>query len=507
MDTFEAANADQQAKAAQRVADAAETRHDTEVTLAKGDIALADTPERVAARLDRLSRYHGEVQPVDPTALAEQDPTAVEDASRMLERIIGSEDYVHVRYLDAGVVAARAVGRISIRDVRGRVVGFGTGSLVSTQLLLTNHHVLTDAAVAGRSVVEFDFQDGLDGLPLATVTLGLDPDRLFLAHEDLDYALVAVKATPEELARFGWNPVIEAEGKAILGDFVTIVQHPSGEKKRVALRDNQVVGLPGDFMHYRADTKPGSSGSPVFNDQWEVVALHHAASRPRATRASSSTRASASAGSWPTPGARPPTSRRRRRPWSRRCWRSPPTSGPRSPPPRSSPRPRPRRPRRRSAPRRPWRRVPPRSAAAPADSTTARAHRGTVAAGRPGRPAAERPRSECEPPSQPCRRCRAGRAPQPGRSMGLPGDPGPLAPTRKSRSAPVSACCMCSMYRRCQPRSGDANAPATVGAGVRRVGSSSGTFSCSRRCGTSSTIGSPSWMSASRPPAAASGAT
>ena len=32
-------------------------------------------------------------------------------------------------------------------------------------------------------------------------------------------------------------------------------------------------------MHYSADTEPGSSGSPVFNDQWEVVALHHASVR------------------------------------------------------------------------------------------------------------------------------------------------------------------------------------------------------------------------------------
>src|SRR6185369_4641513 len=27
--------------------------------------------------------------------------------------------------------------------------------------------------------------------------------------------------------------------------------------------------------HYEGDTEPGSSGSPVFNDQWELVALHH----------------------------------------------------------------------------------------------------------------------------------------------------------------------------------------------------------------------------------------
>ena len=40
--------------------------------------------------------------------------------------------------------------------------------------------------------------------------------------------------------------------------------------------ENQVTGMPEErFLHYQTDTAPGSSGSPVFNDQWEVVALHH----------------------------------------------------------------------------------------------------------------------------------------------------------------------------------------------------------------------------------------
>jgi hypothetical protein len=35
------------------------------------------------------------------------------------------------------------------------------------------------------------------------------------------------------------------------------------------------VDILDNFVHYRTDTAPGSSGSPVFNDQWEIVALHH----------------------------------------------------------------------------------------------------------------------------------------------------------------------------------------------------------------------------------------
>ena len=29
-------------------------------------------------------------------------------------------------------------------------------------------------------------------------------------------------------------------------------------------------------LQYTTDTMPGSSGSPVFNDEWHVVAIHHA---------------------------------------------------------------------------------------------------------------------------------------------------------------------------------------------------------------------------------------
>ncbi|WP_083730834.1 serine protease [Protofrankia sp. BMG5.30] len=266
------------AAVAARVADRSEQRQGKIAVLReRGGIARADEPARVATRIDRLARFYPDVRPVSPAAVAAGEPAATAAASAVLERILATNDLLGVGYLEGGVAAARSVGRVVIRDGRGRLAGYGTGSLVSPELLLTNHHVLPDARTAGFSGVEFDYQDAPDGRPLAPVPFALDPARFFIADQRLDFALVAVRAAPAELARFGFNRLFEGEGKAIVGDFVTIIQHPGGGKKQVALRENRIVDLLDLFLHYETDTEPGSSGSPVFNDQWEIVALHHAA--------------------------------------------------------------------------------------------------------------------------------------------------------------------------------------------------------------------------------------
>jgi endonuclease G len=226
-----------------------------------GGIGLADEPRRVVARLDRLTpNWSGA-------------PLPLEAAGEVLEKIIGSVDFVGVNYLMRGVMAAHAVGRVVIGEAgKG---SFGTGSMVSPRVLLTNHHVLESAAIAGESTIEFDFEDGPDGQPRQSRSFRFAPEELFIADKDLDFALVAVNPAGGALDGYGFNPLIEAEGKAIVGDFVTIVQHPNAQRKQVALRENRIVDVVETKMHYEADTEPGSSGSPVFNDQWEIVALHH----------------------------------------------------------------------------------------------------------------------------------------------------------------------------------------------------------------------------------------
>jgi len=202
-----------------------------------------------------------------------RDSSFQELEDRLFERIIGRNNLVDIGYFDGAIRASKTVARVKVQGPSGS--GYGTGFLVSPRLLLTNQHVLATAEDARQSQAEFNYQAGA-----VPVVFALDPGILYLSSpmKELDYALVAVSplsldGTP--LSAFGWNKPIELQGKAIVGEYLNVIQHPGGLPKQVALRDNLLIDILDDYVHYETDTLRGSSGSPVFNDQWEIVALHH----------------------------------------------------------------------------------------------------------------------------------------------------------------------------------------------------------------------------------------
>jgi endonuclease G len=254
-----------------RFAERQSIRQEREAKIRSGALLEADSPDRVLKRVQHLARMEIETEGVGlPAPDQAQGP-----GLRTLERIIGKTDLMSVRFLELGSQIARTVGRIHVRRPDGNVLGYGTGFLVSPRLLLTNNHVLTDAGVAAPSRVEFDFQEGVDGRLQSSIFVNLDPEAFFATDKPLDFSVVALKGDVGKVASYGWNGLSAAEGKIIVGEYVTIIQHPGGKRKQLALRDNQVVDVLDTYLHYRTDTSPGSSGSPVFNDQWEVVGLHH----------------------------------------------------------------------------------------------------------------------------------------------------------------------------------------------------------------------------------------
>lgn len=196
-----------------------------------------------------------------------------------IERILGKSDLFPISYLEMGLKVSNAICRISIRNSKGNVVGYGTGFLIAPFTLMTNNHVIDSPESALHSIAEFNFQDDIHFMPCPTYNYRLDPDKLFITNEELDYTIVAVKdnkSSGRSLEDFGMIPLEPMAGKILTGEYVSIIQHPKGGPKSVTLRENQVSNILDHFIHYLTDTEPGSSGSPVFNDQWVLVALHHA---------------------------------------------------------------------------------------------------------------------------------------------------------------------------------------------------------------------------------------
>ncbi|MDX2187137.1 MAG: DNA/RNA non-specific endonuclease [Opitutaceae bacterium] len=198
------------------------------------------------------------------------------DTDKLLERIVNGNDLQDVNYLARGTKASRAIARI---EIGGLQPGFGTGFLVGPRLLLTNHHVLPSAEIAAQSRAHFSYERDQEGRLQTGTHFKFVPDVFFHSDPDLDFALTAVSPSAEqgatELDSFGTLPLIETVGKVLIGEWLTIIQHPNGEPKQVCVRENQLLRIDTDVVWYSTDTRAGSSGSPVFNNDWVVIALHH----------------------------------------------------------------------------------------------------------------------------------------------------------------------------------------------------------------------------------------
>ncbi|HEV3166564.1 MAG TPA: serine protease [Isosphaeraceae bacterium] len=189
-------------------------------------------------------------------------PTAVH------ELILDASELLPFDFLRTGDRLGRAVVKIQCED--GAV---GTGFLVAPGILLTNNHVLPDVRTATGSyaLANYESYPTSDALGRPAVA-PLDPTVLFISNPDLDFTFCGVQG----LDFLGTIPIDRNSSHISLLEYVNIIQHPRGRPKEVALQDNRVVKADNVVLHYACDTEPGSSGSPVFNNRWRLVALHHA---------------------------------------------------------------------------------------------------------------------------------------------------------------------------------------------------------------------------------------
>lgn len=226
------------------------------------------TPELPAPGLDAGERSRTvltDTPPVESAAGAEalQGPTI---------------DLVGVEFLSRGRLAANAVGRVAFRSGRAQ----GSGFLVGPGLLLTNNHVIRDTQQAATMMVQFDYEAGDDGLDRPVTSFAFESAGVFVTDpiEGLDFTLISIGeriSGSKSLESFGYIPLSDAKDKHMLGELANIIQHPQGDLKQLVVRENNLISRDetANVLHYLADTERGSSGSPVCNNNWEPIALHH----------------------------------------------------------------------------------------------------------------------------------------------------------------------------------------------------------------------------------------
>ena len=201
---------------------------------------------------------------VDPIKRKKDRLVAEKEISRFFEKINLGKDFLPARYLKEGAKRANAVCRIVTPN------SLGTGSLIANgNFIMTNNHVIGSESVAGASTAEFGYEIGAN-----KVRIALKPDQFFTTDRKLDFTIVACDSGP--LSDVDPIPLLRNPATVTRDEQVNIIQHPSGRRKEIAIHNNKVKRIKDLVIHYETDTEPGSSGSPVFNNEWDLVALHHA---------------------------------------------------------------------------------------------------------------------------------------------------------------------------------------------------------------------------------------
>jgi hypothetical protein len=227
--------------------------------------------------------------------VAEEAARAVEkEGSKGLEKNFLGESTFSLANIRDMLDACSSVGCVTNKTgarlgtgflIDGAWLGFGSAGLV----FVTNAHVISDqlpkAILPDNARVMFEIESELAGTPvfykIDRVLGTCPPTRLGTSSDGaLDFTVVTLRSegqAPGQLKALkpaACLPLIEKNAKAY------VVGHPLGSGLQISLHDSVLLDIDDAerLVHYRTPTDPGSSGSPVFNTEWEVIGLHHGGS-------------------------------------------------------------------------------------------------------------------------------------------------------------------------------------------------------------------------------------
>ncbi|MDJ0580693.1 effector-associated domain EAD1-containing protein [Crocosphaera sp.] len=191
-------------------------------------------------------------------------------------------DYWDVGFLKRAIEQSASVCRL---EMPTRQI-IGTGVLITPNKLLTNYHVLRPSEEdsletnALNTVLKFGCFTSDMGQETEGKSFKLDketPILCFSKTENLDYVLLQIEpliSQDKKIKPARWSPQklpMEKMG-------INVLQHPEGDSMKLSISQDGVTGVyqQNGLVQYVNKTSLGSSGSPCFDENWFLVALHHA---------------------------------------------------------------------------------------------------------------------------------------------------------------------------------------------------------------------------------------
>jgi endonuclease G, mitochondrial len=208
-------------------------------------------------------------------AIAWQGP---DDELELQSFLKPNPDMMEVSFLKRAVERTASVCKIELAHLNRT----GTGFLIAPTLVLTNYHLLghNDEEVKNNApnvVLRFGYiteeSDNEQTFHLVAKQPILDKSQV---ANGLDYVLLQVDDKINKIKEI--QPVPYELTPPTKGMAIHILQHPQGDTMKLAINDNGITGIHSTtgFIQYVTRTQGGSSGAPCFNEDWKVVALHHA---------------------------------------------------------------------------------------------------------------------------------------------------------------------------------------------------------------------------------------
>jgi V8-like Glu-specific endopeptidase len=200
------------------------------------------------------------------------------------EKILGTEGFRSFKWFQKCMQRAKAVAQVE--DTVGEAVG--TAFLVrggdlkpelgDELLLLTNAHVVSKNSLISDALppekVSLTFELWRNEVPLEFTVEQIwtsSPDKMDATLLRPTPAIEGLEPVPiaSEL------PLINDDGEEKSNSRAYVIGHPGGRKLAFSIHDNNLLDADDRLLHYRSPTEPGSSGSPVFNEDWDLIGLHH----------------------------------------------------------------------------------------------------------------------------------------------------------------------------------------------------------------------------------------